>query len=541
MRKILGNIYDPHEGLFKRGILYYSENIVEIIPDDTVREEVYILPGLIDAHVHIESSMMNPIEYAKESLRHGVVAAVTDPHEIANVCGVRGIMYMVNCVVQVPMKIITGAPSCVPATNMESSGAIIGADDIEQLFKNNQCSHLAEMMNFPGVLFNDSEVISKLDIAKKYNKVIDGHAPMLSGQQLVQYAAAGITTDHECTTLSEAIEKIGFGMKIMLRQSSASKDFEKLDKLIDQFPDSIMFCTDDCHPDELQKGYIEKLFRKALYKKYSIQNIIKGATINAINHYGLNVGYLRKGDPSDFIVVDNLKDFTILKTVINGKEVFNGNDVLVDAPSIASINNFFCNTVSLSDIQVKAHIGKSLNVIEIVPDSLLTKHITIPVSFNNGFIESYIGTDVLKIVVVNRYAEAKPTVGFIKGFGIKKGAIGGSVAHDSHNIIVVGADDKSILKAINLIQQSRGGLIAINDEATFLLPLPIAGLMSEKCCAEVADEYKTINDFSKSMGTSLNAPFMTLAFMALLVIPELKIGDKGLFNINTYSFVDLQS
>jgi adenine deaminase len=541
MRKILGNIYIPSEGLFKKGILYYNEHIVEIIQDSTVQEDVFILPGLIDAHVHIESSMMSPIEYARESLKHGVVAAVTDPHEIANVCGVAGITYMVNAANEVPMKIFTGAPSCVPATKMESSGATINGGDIDQLFNDELCSHLAEMMNFPGVIFDDEEVVHKLNIAKKYKKVIDGHAPMLSGAELGKYIASGITTDHECTTLSEAIEKIDLGMKIMLRQSSASKDFWKLDELIDLYPDSIMFCTDDCHPNELQKGYIENLFREALNKNYSIQNIVKGATINAINHYGLNVGYLRKGDPADFIVLDNLTKFTVLKTVINGKDVFDGEKVLINQLPIAPINNFFCNAVSLSDILVNAQHEKNLQVIEVIPDSLLTKHITVPVISNDGFVESDVEKDILKIVVVNRYMEAKPMVGFIKGFGIKRGAIGGSVAHDSHNIIVVGVDNDSILQAITLIQKGRGGLVAVDKQEKVFLSLPIAGLMSDKCCADVAREYETINEFAIRLGTLLTASFMTLAFMALLVIPELKIGDKGLFNINTFSFVDLQS
>jgi adenine deaminase len=541
MKSIKGNIFNPISGQFQKGELYFNERIFEFVQDDSVVESIFVLPGLVDAHVHIESSMLSPIEYSRESLRHGVVASVTDPHEIANVCGLEGVRYMVKSASLLPMKIFTGVPSCVPATTMESSGATIDASDVETLFNEDGCFHLAEMMNFPGVLFNDPSVVSKLQIAKKLNKRIDGHAPMLSGADLLKYISAGITTDHECVTLGEALEKISLGMMIMLRESSASKDFDKLDRLIELQPKSVMFCTDDCHPDDLQKGYIDQLFRKAVNNGYPISNIVDAASINAIVHYDLPVGYLRMNDFADFIVVDNLTDFTVLKTFINGVEVFDGKKVFIEEVNLPPINNFFCNTISPIDISVEVEDGKKVNVIDIIPDSLLTRHIAVDLKSVNGYIESDLSKDILKIVVLNRYCEAKPTVGFIKGFGLTYGAFGGSVAHDSHNIIVVGVNDDSILRAIEIIQQNKGGLVAVDNENESILSLPIAGLMSDKPCNIVAEEYENITNVVREMGSTLRSPFMTLAFMALLVIPELKIGDKGLFDVSTFSLIDLQS
>jgi adenine deaminase len=540
-KSIKGNIYNPSLGEFQKGTLFYNERIENFIADDSISEMQFVLPGLIDAHVHIESSMLSPLEYSVESLKHGVVACISDPHEIANVCGVDGIDYMVYSASQTPMKIFTGAPSCVPATDKETSGGIIGVDEIDELFKNNKCSNLAEMMNYPGVLFDDPFVLQKIDLAIRYNKCIDGHAPLLTGEPLKKYISKGITTDHECTTLKEALEKIDLGMKIMLRESSASKDFDHLDQLIALKPNAAMFCTDDCHPDDLQKGYIDKLFQRAVKKGYSIENICKAASINSIKHYNLPVGKLEIDDCADFIVVNNLSDFKILKTIINGEEVFDGENVFIEKKPIPEINKFFINNVSLSDLKVDVLLGNLLNVIQVIPDSLTTKHLIYKVTDPIESFESSIQDDILKIVVVNRYTKAKPSLGFINGFGLKKGAIGGSVAHDSHNIIVVGTDDQSILAAIRLIQQEKGGLVVINENEQKILPLPIGGLMSDKDCTAVAREYSVLNGDVKEMGSRLKAPFMTLAFMALLVIPELKIGDKGLFDVNKFSLIDLKS
>lgn len=541
MKKICGNIFDPKTKTFINGNLYFDGKIDRIVPDDSIVESHYILPGLIDSHVHIESSMLSPVEYSREALKHGVVAAITDPHEIANVCGFEGIQFMIDQAEKTPMKIFTGIPSCVPATDFESSGAKIGISEIEKLFQDGKCSHLSEMMNFPGVINEDQIVHEKLRIAQKFAKKIDGHAPMLSGEELKKYVLAGISTDHECINLEEALEKISLGMMIMLRESSASKDFDKLDRLIKMHPESILFCTDDCHPDELQTHYIDDLVRRSIKKGYSIQNIILASTKNAIDHYELKVGFLGVGDCADFIVVDNLENFLVLKTFIDGVEVYNGNRVLMEEFTISPINNFNCNDISVADIQIKPQKGKSINVIEVVKDSLLTKHLSVPVNVSSEFVESTIETDILKIVVLNRYEKAKPAVGFIKGFELKSGAIGGSVAHDSHNIIAIGVDDESIIRTIKLIQQNLGGLVLVNNGTENILPLPIAGLMSDRSCDAVASDYKKMNALVKKMGSNLNAPFMTMAFMALLVIPELKLSDKGLFDGNQFKFIDLQS
>ncbi len=539
MKKISGNIFDPDRQDFYKGTLFFDNKILSFEVDNSVFESQFVLPGLIDSHIHIESTMLSPIEFSKVCISHGVVAAVTDPHEIANVCGLEGINFMIENSEKTPMKIFTGIPSCVPATDFESSGARIGVKEIEELLLSEKCSHLSEMMNFPGVIYDDPMVLEKIELVKKFGKKIDGHAPLLSGTNLKKYLEAGISTDHECTSLQEALEKKELGMKIMLRESSAARDFEMLSPLVDLHPMTVMFCTDDSHPDDFLRFYIDNLVRRSLKKGYSIQNIIQACTKNPIDHYQLNVGFLRNGDPADFIVVDNLSDFSIRKTFIDGEEVFDGTSVTVPALTIVPINNFYSNRVSLSDFQVKAQKGKKLHVIEIIKDSLLTKHLMMEVTTDHEFLDSDVSNDLLKLVVLNRYEQAKPSIGFVKGFGLKQGAIGTSVAHDSHNIIVTGTDDASILRCIQLIQHHKGGLATVDSEGEFILPLPIAGLMSDQPYQVVASEYEKIN---RRVGeTNLRTPFMTLAFLSLLVIPELKLGDKGLFDVNQFHFIDLQS
>ena len=540
MKTIEGNIIDINAQTCIKGRVYYTDTIYNIEYDISIQSEQYIMPGLVDAHVHIESSMLTPLEYSKIALKHGVVAAVTDPHEIANVCGLEGIQYMVDNAKLSPMKINFGAPSCVPATSFESSGAVIGSSEIEQLLEKETCSHLSEMMNFPGVLFSDKEVLAKLNIAKKYNKRIDGHAPLLRGDDLKKYVDAGISTDHECTTIEEAKEKIQLGMKIMLRESSASRDFQNLLPLLNENADKVIFCTDDCHPDDLEKGYINLLVKRALLAGYSIFDVLTAATKTAIDHYKLKVGLLRIKDPSDFIVVDNLNDFNILKTIIDGVEVFNGESVIVIEENNDVINNFYQNDIVANDIRVRRTSDK-LNVIQIIEDSLLTKKLQVETNTQKQLIESNIESDILKIVVLNRYQKALPSVGFIKGFQLQKGAIAGTIAHDSHNIVAVGTNDSDLLQAIRKVQDSQGGLVVVNGAETSLLALPLAGLMSDKCCLEVALKYQELSLIAQNLGCKLHAPFMTLAFMSLLVIPELKIGDKGLFDVNLFDFIELQN
>ncbi|MCF8361840.1 MAG: adenine deaminase [Prolixibacteraceae bacterium] len=540
MKSIEGNIVDIEKRKIIKGRMYYSNTIEKIIIDNDIKSNVYILPGLIDAHVHIESSMCTPINYAKEALKHGVIAAVTDPHEIANVCGIQGVEYMSKNALKTPMKIYTGAPSCVPATPFETSGAQLNPEEIDYLFKNNICTHLSEMMNFPGVLTGDKDVKAKIDIAKKYSKVIDGHAPLLSGDDLQLYYGSGITTDHECTTIEEATEKIELGFKIMLRKSSASNDFDKLYPLINEFPDSLMLCTDDCHPEDLIKGYINDLAKHLLNNNYSIFDILKVATKNAKEHYSLNVGLLQVTDPADFIVVDNLTDFNILNTILDGNTVYDINtEIIIKQENSVPINNFYVNILVANDILVRKESSK-LKVIDIVENSLLTQSFVNVVKNEKNFIESDIDNDILKLVVLNRYQQAKPAIGFIRGFNIKSGAIATTVSHDSHNIVAVGTNDEDLLNAISKVQKLNGGMVYTDGNDVFELPLPIAGLMSDKSCKDVAINYEEITAKVKQSGCKLHAPFMTLSFMSLLVIPKLKLGDKGLFDVTKFEFTDLQ-
>ena len=498
----------------------------------------YILPGLVDSHVHIESSMLVPTSFARAAVKNGTVATVSDPHEIANVMGIDGVNYMIENGKKTPFKFYFGAPSCVPATSFETSGAVLDSNAIKELMANPDIYYLAEMMNFPGVIYHDSEVIKKIEYAHRAKKPVDGHAPGLSGEGLEKYAAQKITTDHECTTVEEAIAKIEKGIKIQIREGSAAKDFENLYPLINSHPKEVMFCTDDCHPDDLLKGHINKTISRAVKKGANIFDVISAATINPKNHYGLNTGLLQKNDPADFIFVDNLEDFNVQRTYIDGNLVYEDGVVLMDKYSETPINNFNCLPISIDDIQVPV-ISDSIQVIVAKDGDLLTgKEVTKP-SVNNGFVVSDIERDILKIVVVNRYQKSKPQVGFIKNFNLKKGAIAGSIAHDSHNIIAIGTNDDDIIKAINKVIENTGGIVAYHDNEYKDLKLDVAGLMSTGEAEDVAQKYQEVNKMAKTFGSKLTAPFMTMAFMALLVIPELKIGDKGLFDVSKFDFTSL--
>jgi len=541
MKTLEGNIVDVRNRKIVKGRLLYNEKVLQILADNSVRSNQYILPGLVDAHVHIESSMLTPLEYSKVALKHGVIGAVTDPHEIANVCGIDGVRFMIENAKASPMKILFGAPSCVPATQFETTGAKLDVTQLEELFRTNECSHLSEMMNFPGVIYNDEEVLAKITIAKKYRKIIDGHAPQLTGADLRKYVRSGIATDHECTSVHEALEKISLGMKIMLRNSSASKDFQTLITLIKTHPSEVMLCTDDCHPDELQRGYINRMVKDALLKGYDLFDVLTASTLTAVELYQMNVGLLQPGDPSDFIVVDNLIDFTVLATFINGEEVFSSETGgTVHTKKSATINQFYWNLVEANDLLVERK-QSAYHVIQVIENSLLTNKLTVLTNPGEKYIQTDLEQDILKIVVLNRYQKAKPAVGFIKGFNLKRGAIAGTIAHDSHNIVAVGVHDSDLLFAIEQIQKAQGGLTVVDGTEVVLLPLPVAGLMSDKSCSDVARCYQELSNKARDLGSTLPAPFMTLAFMSLLVIPELKLGDQGLFDVTSFSFIDLQS
>ncbi|MCF8357528.1 MAG: adenine deaminase [Prolixibacteraceae bacterium] len=538
MKIIEGNIVDVVKREIFKGRIFFENNISKIERIEYVNDTNFILPGFIDAHLHIESTMLTPVEYSKIALKHGVIAAITDPHEIANVCGIDGINYMIDNAKKTPMKIYFGAPSCVPATPFENNGAIISAKEIEALFKSKKCFQLSEMMNFPGVINDDKDVWEKIKVAKKYNRKIDGHAPLLSGEGLKKYIEAGISTDHETTKLDEALEKIKDGMKIILRNSSASRDFLHLISLIETHPNKTMMCTDDCHPDDLEKGYINEMVKTAIEKGYNVFDVISIASKNAKDHYGTETGLLQLYDPADFIVIDNFKNFNIKKVFVNGIEQLNEDPIKKQNPKNEIINNFHQNKIFLNDVRFPSK-NKKINAIRIIEDSIITKKEKYQIKENVEYFESETEDDILKIVIVNRYKKAKPTVGFVNGFNLKKGAIGSSVAHDSHNIVVIGVSDKEICKAISSIQESKGGLVAVNGNETHLLPLPIGGIMSDKSCEEVSRQYKSLNNIAKEMGCKIHAPFMTLSFMSLLVIPEIKIGDMGLFDVNKFSFINV--
>lgn len=539
--EIAGNIVLIEAKKIKPGkIIIENDTIVEIIFNKNHYDN-YILPGLIDSHVHIESSMMVPENFGKIAIKNGTVAVVTDPHEIANVLGVDGVEFMMNNAKQTPLKIFFGAPSCVPATGFETSGAILSAEEITELLKKDEVVVLSEMMNFPGVIFDDNEVWEKIKAAQRLNLPIDGHAPGLSGENLKKYVSAGISTDHECSTIKEALEKIELGMKILIREGSAARNFDALFSLIDSHPNDVMLCTDDSHPDELlERGHINKIINLGIKKGLNIFNLLKVACLNPINHYNLPVGQLRKGDSADFIVVDNLSNFEARETYINGKKIeYKKNLMEVKLPII---NNFMAEKLQISTIQVFSEKqSEQVRVINAFDGDLLTKDSTELLVCQNGKIISDSKNDILKMVVLNRYKKKeKPAIAFIKGFGIKNGAIASTIAHDSHNIIAVGTNDELITAAINQLIETKGGIVAIdNHENSVLLPLPYAGLLTSEPVEVVAEKYKTLNSVVRKMGSSMRAPFMTLSFMALLVIPEIKLSDKGLFDGNKFKFINL--
>ena len=538
---VKGNIVDIESKKIFFGEITVEEGLIKLIENfGGAREDfVYVLPGFIDAHVHIESSMLIPSEFAKLAVVHGTVATVSDPHEIANVCGMKGVQYMIGNGETVPFKFHFGAPSCVPATGFETAGARLDANDVDRLLAKKEIHYLSEMMNFPGVLHNDEEVFAKINSAKNYNKPVDGHAPGLRGEDAKRYIEAGISTDHECFTAEEALDKLRYGMKILIREGSAAKNFEALIGLLNDHEDEMMFCSDDKHPDSLVKGHINDLCKRAVAKGIDVFKVLKAACINPVKHYKMNVGLLQSGDPADFIMVENLKDFRVKATYIDGELVaVDGVSKITTQPS-AIINNFNCSPKQTQDFSISISAFKGV-VIEALDGQLITNKLSITPKTENGFYISDPESDLLKMVVVNRYKDAPVAKEFVKNFGLKHGAIASSVAHDSHNIIAVGTDDASICDAVNLIIASHGGISVADHKNTafdVVLPLPVGGLMSNGDGYKVAEMYTAIDAAAKELGSSLSAPFMTLSFMALLVIPHVKLSDKGLFDGDGFQFI----
>jgi adenine deaminase len=554
---ISGHIVD----IFNKEIFYGEVKVINgkiasiqkiTLPNPQSLISNYILPGFIDSHVHIESSMLVPSEFAKLAVVHGTVATISDPHEIANVCGLPGVQFMIENGKTVPFKFHFGAPSCVPATVFETAGAVLNVNDVDTLLQSDDIYYLSEMMNFPGVLNNDADVMAKIAAAKKYKKPVDGHAPGLRGETARKYIDAGINTDHECFTAEEALDKLKYGMKILIREGSAAKNFDALINLMPEYFENMMFCSDDKHPDSLAIGHINHLCARAIAKGVDVFKILQAACVNPVLHYNMQVGLLRAGDTADFIIVKDLTNFEVLQTYINGELVAADGKSKIKSEKSKIINQFSCNKKIIADFKVAAPPilargeGKegdlsgdgTIFCIEALDGQLITnKTLCLPI-IKDGFYERDIANDILKIVVVNRYNNAPVAKAFIKNFGLKQGAMASSVAHDSHNIVAVGVDDNSICKAVNLVIKEQGGVSAVSNKKEMVVGLPVAGLMSNEDGYVVAEKYTAIDNMTKhELGSTLAAPFMTLSFMALLVIPHLKLSDKGLFDGDAFKFV----
>ncbi|MEA1953580.1 MAG: adenine deaminase [Campylobacterota bacterium] len=517
-------------------VVTYNQKIISVTKIDEVCS-TYILPGFIDAHIHIESSMLPPSEFARLAVRHGTVATVSDPHEIANVLGIEGVEFMLNNAERVNFKFYFGASPCVPATPFETSGATLGVEEVKALLKKPQIKYLSEVMNFPGVIHDDEDMLSKIKVAQDLGKPVDGHAPGLRGDDLKHYIDAGITTDHEAFTYEEGLEKIQRGMKILIREGSAAKNFNALAPLIDEHYKRLMFCSDDCHPNDLYHKHINQLVKRSVAKGNDLFKVLQIACINPINHYNLDVGMLREGESADFIEVDNLDDFTILKTVINGKVVAQNGESKISSIPILKVNNFHTGIKKPEDFTMPA--CQTVEVIQAIDHELITHEKLVNFYTIASQTVGNIEHDILKISVLNRYEDVSPALAYVNGFGLKQGAIASSVAHDSHNIITVGCNDEAIARAVNLLIEHQGGICAVTDTQEWVLPLEIAGIMSTEDGFSVAKEYEKLDCIAKeTLGSTLSAPFMTLSFMALLVIPELKLSDKGLFDGRTFHFIN---
>lgn len=537
--QLFGQIVDIRNRRIFSGVVTVIDGKISAIEPAEHEESQYILPGFIDAHIHIESSLLVPSEFAPLAVVHGTVATISDPHEIANVLGVAGVEFMIENGKQSPLKFHFGAPSCVPATGFETAGAEINADAIRELMDSPDIYYLAEMMNYPGVLHDDPEVLQKLHWAKLSGKPLDGHAPGLRGAAVKKYINAGISTDHECFTYEEALEKLQLGMKVIIREGSAAKNFDALIELAHEYYERLFFCSDDKHPDDLLLGHINDLCARAVAKGVDVFKVLQMACLNPVAHYKMNVGTLQPNDPADFIIVEDLIQFKVKATYINGNLVAQNGEAQLPKIHIETPNNFNCSPKTVADFAVKSS-AKTIRVIEALEGQLITNELHLPATLKSGQLCANPEQDILKLAVVNRYADAPVAVAFIKNFGLKSGAIASSVAHDCHNIVAVGASDEALCRAVNLLIAQQGGLAAVSAENELVLPLPVAGIMSDQDGVQVAAQYQALDAMAKELGSNLKAPYMTLSFMALLVIPDLKLSDKGLFSGNAFAFVDLE-
>jgi adenine deaminase len=540
---VVGNVVDiAGRRTYPAEVKVEGGRIAALTPT-TAKPTTYLLPGFVDAHVHVESSMLVPSEFARAAVVHGTVATVSDPHEIGNVLGVAGVRYMLENAALVPFKFNFGAPSCVPATTFETAGAEITVDEVAALLDDPRIRYLSEMMNFPGILYGDPACLAKVKASHDRGKPVDGHAPGLRGEQAAKYIAAGITTDHECFTKDEALDKLAAGCKISIREGSAARNFDALYTLLGEHPGMAMLCSDDKHPDELLVGHINMLVRRAVERGIDVYDALRAACIVPVEHYKLPVGQLRVGDPADFIEIDSLTEFNVLRTWIDGKLVAENGKTTIAPVAVPIVNKFVPTKLAAADIAVSAPADdtEKLQVIEALDGQLITNRLQVPVQIVHEAIHYNLDIDVLKLVVVNRYYKAPPAVAFIKNFGLTRGAMASSVAHDSHNVIAVGVGDADIAAAVNLVMDAGGGLSAVcaADKVSEVLPLPVAGLMATGTCEEVGAAYGKLDKLVKAWGSHLRAPYMTLSFMALLVIPELKLSDRGLFDGGKFKFTPL--
>ena len=536
---IKGNIVNIENRKIFSGEVVVQNGRISSIRHIDGKFDTYILPGFVDAHIHIESSMLVPSEFAKIALTHGTVATVSDPHEIANVLGVKGVEFMIENGLKVPLKFSFGAPSCVPATSFETAGAVIDSDDIKKLLENPNIKYLAEMMNYPGVIYDNDEVLKKMEWAKHYKKPIDGHAPGLRGDDLTKYISAGISTDHECFTYEEGLEKLQKGMKVIIREGSAAKNFDALIDLLPEYYENMMFCSDDKHPDDLLEGHINQLCARAVDRGIDVFKVLQVACINPVHHYDLQVGTLHEGDSADFVVIEDLENFKVLQTYIRGDLVAEKSKSFTDDVDFEILNNFNTEKKRISDFEFHS-AADYVRVIEALDGELVTNEIECESLIVDGNLVSNTESDVLKMAMVNRYQNEAPSIAFIKNFGLKKGAIASSVGHDSHNIIAVGVSDEMICKAVNVLIENKGGICVVSEELNEVVPLPVAGIMSDQPAEIIGQAYAKLDQLAKELGSTLGAPFMTLSFMGLLVIPSLKLSDKGLFDGSKFQFTSLE-
>ncbi len=538
MKTISGNIVDLHNETVFPGTVHIADGVITGIDRERYWYDTYVLPGFVDSHVHIESSMLTPAGFARLAVVHGTVATVSDPHEIANVLGPQGVRFMMEDAAGIPFTFAFGAPSCVPASPFETSGAAIGPTETEALLDEEGVGYLSEMMNVPGVVSGDPEVLAKIDAARRRGKPVDGHAPGLRGEGLRRYVTAGISTDHESFELEEAAEKISLGMKVLIREGSAARNFDTLYPLIAEFPDLCMLCTDDQHPDSLVKGHINTLAARAIRKGVDVMKVLRCACVNPVLHYGLNVGLLRPSDPADMIVVDNLENLEVLKTVVHGEIVAEAGESHIPHRGAVPVNVFRATARKPEDFRVVRRFD-AIRVIGVIEGQVVTyAHVEVPALAGDAAVCD-IDRDILKIAVVNRYADEPPAVAFVKGFNLKKGAMASSIAHDSHNIVAVGVNDEMLCDAVNLVIEKKGGISLVSEDMKMVLPLPVAGLMSNEDGYSVAERYSRLTSLARDLGTTLQAPFMTLSFMALVVIPKLKLSDRGLFDAERFAFTEL--